>query len=146
MLKIADHEIDGATLLNLTERMVERLAPKMKTQCVLMNALEGLKKPVPEPIEMAVQLDDPDIENDADESLLRKTTHVDWPTTYTLPTFPPALKQSLVRKDPRLTVRERSGLKCALITCLFDQMTKYTWYVPMYSKRFFVKLSTFIII
>ncbi len=129
MLKITDHEIDGATLLNLTERM--------ETQCVLMNALEGLKKPVPEPIEMAVQLDDPDIENDADESLLRKTTHGDWPTTYTLPTFPPALKQSLVRKDPRLTVRERSGLKCALITCLFDQMTKYTWYVPMYSKRFF---------
>ena len=34
----------------------------MRTQCVLMSALEALKKhvPVPEPIEMSIQMDDPD--------------------------------------------------------------------------------------
>ena len=81
LLKIADHEIDGATLLrdNLTERMVEQLAPKMRTQCVLMNAIDALKKTVPGPIEMSIEMDDPnngDIEIDVDESPLTKTAHV----------------------------------------------------------------------
>ena len=90
---------------------------------------------MPGPIEMSIQMDDPDngdmqnVEIDVEESPLRKTAHGDWPTMYILPTFPPAVSQSLARKDPRLTGRERSGGKCALITCLFDQMTKYTWYV-----------------
>ena len=47
----------------------------MKTQCVLMSAIEALKKPVPEPIEMVIQLDASDIqnaENDTDECPLRK--------------------------------------------------------------------------
>ena len=90
---------------------------------------EALRKQVPEPIEMAIQLDGLDIENaenDVEESPLRKTAHGDWPTMYRLPTFPPAVRQSLACKDTRLTGRERSGGKCALITCLFDQMNKYT--------------------
>ena len=117
--------------------MVERLAPKMKTQCVLISDLEALKKPVPKPIQMPIETDDPDngdIEIDVDESPLRKTTHGDWPTMYRLPTFPPADTECLARKDPRLTGRERSGGKLALITRLFHQMTTYTWYV--YSKYF----------
>ena len=76
--------------------MVERLAPKMKTQCVLMSAIEALKKPMHEPNEMPIETDDPDngdIEIDVDESLLRKTTHGDWPTMYRLPTFTPAVTE-----------------------------------------------------
>ena len=78
--------------------MVERLAPKMKSQCLLMSAIEALKKPVPVPgpIEMSIETDDPDngdIEIDVDESPLRKTAHGDWPTMYRLPTFPPAVRQ-----------------------------------------------------
>ena len=107
----------------------------MKTQYVLMSAIEALKKTVPGPIEMSIEMDHPDngdmqkVDIDVEESPLRKAAHGDWPTMYRLPTFPPAVRQSLARKDPRLTGRERSGGKCSLITCLFDQMTKYTWYV-----------------
>ena len=78
----------------------------MKTQCVLMSALEALKKHVPEPIEMSIQMDDPDysdmqnIEIDVEESLMRKTAHSDWPTMYRLPTFTPAVTECLARKDP----------------------------------------------
>ena len=65
-----------------------------------MSAIEALKKPVPGPIEMPIEMDDPDngdmqnVEIDVDESPLRKTAHGDWPTMYRLPTFPPAVRQS----------------------------------------------------
>ena len=94
--------------------MVERLASKMKTQCVLMSALEALKKPVPEPIEMAIQMDNGDmqhIEIDVEESPLRKTAHGDWPTMYRLPTFTPVVTECLARKDPRLTGSQWQGEK-----------------------------------
>ena len=47
---IPEEEIDGATSVKLTERMVERLAPTMKKQCQLLEGIEALKKaevPVP---------------------------------------------------------------------------------------------------
>ena len=38
-----DNEIDGPTLLKVTERMSERLFPKMKDQVKFMSALDKLK-------------------------------------------------------------------------------------------------------
>ena len=58
---------------------------------MLMSAIEALKKTVPGPIEMSIQMVDPDngdmqnVEIDVEESLLRKTAHGDWPTMYILP-------------------------------------------------------------
>ena len=101
-----------------------------------MSVIEALKKTVTGPIEMSIQMDDPDngdtqnIGIDVEESPLRKTAHGDWPTMYRLPTFPPAVRQSLVRKDPRLTDRGRSGGPNT----------------PGMCKSFVVKLNGFIII
>ena len=93
---------------------------------------------------MSIQMNDPDngdmenVEIDEGRISVEKTAHGDWPTIYRLPTFPPAVTECLARKDPRLTGRERSGGKFALITCLFHQMNK----IYLYSKCFLLRRTT----
>ena len=136
---IPEEEIDGATSVKLTERMVERLAPTMKKQCQLLEGIEALKKAeVPVPTSPSGgTTPSTAAESDALEPVLsslsnlgvRKTSRGEWPVLYKLPDFPPAASASLAIKDVQLTSKERSNVKSALITCLFDQITRYTWYV-----------------
>ena len=111
--------------------MVERLAPTMQIQCKLIKALgllkasaaaENVQQPVP-----SWEDPQPSVSASSESAALRKTTHGEWPIIYKLPDFPPVVSDSLARKDKRLISKERSACKNALITCVFDQMTKYTW-------------------
>lgn len=48
-----EEEVDGNTLLKLTENMVEKLLPKMKLQVKFIELQKTLVVPVPQPIALA---------------------------------------------------------------------------------------------
>ncbi|XP_042617305.1 sterile alpha motif domain-containing protein 3-like [Cyprinus carpio] len=101
-----EQEIDGETLLGLTERMVQKLFPTMKQQVIFLKELERLKR----------------------SSSMEQKCCEPWPAVFSLPDFPPELNESLQRKDPSFKKKEKSHLRSLLIQVLFDSITKYTWY------------------
>ena len=120
--------------------MIERLAPTMREQVILLEEIERLKNqgkdctapaaPSPAPpcltSTSASTSAEPEPASTPHSLSFRTTTHGKWPLLYKLPDFPPTVVAALTRKDPGLTMRERSNVKSALVCCLFDQMSRYT--------------------
>lgn len=57
-------------------------------------------------------------------------SHVDWSLTYQLPAFPPAVANAL-SQSTSLSMNGKNSCRAALIQCLFDSMTVFTWYVTL---------------
>ncbi|KAI7812698.1 hypothetical protein IRJ41_007415 [Triplophysa rosa] len=88
-----EQQIDGETLLGLTERMVERLFPVMKHQVTFMKELNKLKK-----------------QEQCDPFIAQP-----WPAVYNLPVFPPELQAALQRKDPGFKKKDKSHIRALLM-------------------------------
>jgi len=52
-----------------------------------------------------------------------------WPTPYTLPAFPPALLLALTEKDASFKDNKKSAVRANLMQVLFDDVSRFTWYV-----------------
>ncbi|XP_026114886.1 sterile alpha motif domain-containing protein 3-like isoform X2 [Carassius auratus] len=116
-----EQQIDGETLLGLTERMVERLFPVMKHQVTFMKELNKLKNLETEVPQISCTRQEP-CENEG--SFVAQP----WPAVYNLPVFPPELQAALQRKDPGFKKKDKSHIRALLIQVLFDSITKHTWY------------------
>ncbi|XP_072557754.1 sterile alpha motif domain-containing protein 3-like isoform X2 [Paramormyrops kingsleyae] len=119
-----EQQIDGETLLGLTERMTEKLFPLMKQQVIFLKELEKLRNTSSLAQQTSPMLCDglpaePSSHQGAQES---------WPALYTLPVLPPELQEALQRKDPSFKKKDKSHVRSLLIQVLFDNITKYTWY------------------
>ena len=138
---ISEEDIDGQTLINLTESMIAKLAPTTKKQGQLIGAICKIKQPTPTSPSVPSSLpscsslvatppptpiDDTDKMQETQSSAVayRKTMHGQWPISYRLPDFSPTVAASLARKDPRLLAQHKSSAKSALVNSLFDQITK----------------------
>ncbi|XP_060779795.1 sterile alpha motif domain-containing protein 3-like [Neoarius graeffei] len=117
-----EQQIDGETLLGLTERMVEKLFPIMKHQVLFLKELEKLRST------SSAQKSNPTCDTLPVESNTHQQAHVSWPALYTLPVMPPELQEALHRKDPSFKKKDKSHLRALLIQVLFDHITTYTWY------------------
>ncbi|XP_058625556.1 uncharacterized protein LOC131536560 isoform X1 [Onychostoma macrolepis] len=118
-----EQEIDGETLLGLTERMVQKLFPTMKRQVIFLKELERLKG-------SSSMEQKPGVETSLEIQMHRAQQKCcePWPAVFSLPDFPPELNESLQRKDPSFKKKEKSHLRSLLIQVLFDSVTMYTWY------------------
>ncbi|XP_041863291.1 sterile alpha motif domain-containing protein 3-like isoform X2 [Melanotaenia boesemani] len=106
-----ENEIDGATLLGLSERMCERIFPKIKDQVRFMAILSTLKEKENE----FVPHDEPDVPAK--------------PTTGSFQLrFPQFLINSLNNKDPDLKSHQRNKAKNALVQALYDTLSLQTMY------------------
>ncbi|XP_073719581.1 sterile alpha motif domain-containing protein 3 isoform X3 [Misgurnus anguillicaudatus] len=117
-----DQQIDGETLLGLTERMVERLFPIMKHQVTFMKELNKLKN-----LETGTGTDVPQmscIQQEPCDPIVAQPC----PAVYNLPVFPPELQAALQRKDPSFKKKDKSHIRALLVQVLFDSITKHTWY------------------
>ncbi|XP_042617308.1 NAD(+) hydrolase SARM1-like [Cyprinus carpio] len=115
-----EQQIDGETLLGLTERMVERLFPVMKHQVTFMKELNKLKNLETEVPQISCTQQEP-CENEG--SFVAQP----WPAVYNLPVFPPELQAAFQRKDPGFKKKDKSHIRALLIQVLFDSITKHTW-------------------
>ena len=113
--------------------MLERLAPTMKMQCKLQEAIETLRKSEAQGAELIqVVIDNEPSASSSifiEDSLITQqaASNETWPLKYTLPAFPPVVTEALARKDKGFFHRERANVKINLINCLFDQICRYTW-------------------
>ncbi|XP_048085104.1 sterile alpha motif domain-containing protein 3-like [Alosa alosa] len=126
-----EQEIDGETLLGLTERMVEKLFPLMKSQVMFMKELNKLRnsqnsQSFPEQCEAGLLLEDHTPRSQQEPPAFYMTQP--WPAVFSLPTFPPELQAALQRKDPAFKRKDKSHIRALLIQVLFDNVTKHTWY------------------
>ncbi|KAL1022757.1 hypothetical protein UPYG_G00031920 [Umbra pygmaea] len=103
-----EQQIDGETLLGLTERMVERLFPVMKQQVTFMKELNKLKNLETEVPQLSCTQQEPQ-ENEG--SFVAQP----WPAVYNLPVFPPELQAALQRKDPGFKKKDKSHIRALLI-------------------------------
>ncbi|XP_063072346.1 sterile alpha motif domain-containing protein 3-like [Engraulis encrasicolus] len=118
-----EQEIDGETLLGLTERMIEKLFPVIKLQVLFMKELQHLKNSsTSEPVTAAP------CNGPCDQQGPLSHVTEPWPAVFCLPDFPPELKAALLRKDPAFKKKDKSHLRALLIQVLFDNITKHTWY------------------
>ncbi|XP_073671556.1 sterile alpha motif domain-containing protein 3-like [Paramisgurnus dabryanus] len=115
-----EQQIDGETLLGLTERMVERLFPLMKHQVTFMKELNKLKN-----LETGTEVHQRScIQQEPCDPIVAQP----WPAVYNLPVFPPELQAALQRKDPSFKKKDKSHIRALLVQVLFDSITKHTWY------------------
>ncbi|KAK7175612.1 hypothetical protein R3I93_002520 [Phoxinus phoxinus] len=94
----------------MTERMSERLFPKIKEQIKFMSALEDLKS-----------------HHDISEHEISQTTLV-VPHSSTAVRYPPFLMSALEKEDPQLKAPTKNKFKNALIQALFDHLSQKTMY------------------
>nr|XP_054588539.1 sterile alpha motif domain-containing protein 3-like [Nothobranchius furzeri] len=110
---IEENEIDGATLLGLSERMCERIFPKINDQVRFMAILSTLKAK-----EKNISLlhdEEPDVPENPTAGCFQLR-------------FPQFLVRSLNNKDPDLKSHQRNKLKNALIQALYDTLSVQTMY------------------
>ncbi|KAJ8009434.1 hypothetical protein DPEC_G00088830 [Dallia pectoralis] len=119
-----EQQIDGETLLGLTERMVEKLFPVMKHQVIFLRELEKLRNNS----SLAQQEGPVPCNPLPTESNTHQGAQQSWPALYSLPPLPPELQEALQRKDSSFKKKDKSHLRSLLIQVLFDNITKYTWY------------------
>ncbi|XP_076736415.1 uncharacterized protein LOC112430631 [Maylandia zebra] len=103
-----DNEIDGSTLLQMTERMSERLFPKVKDQVKFLSAVEKLK--------------------DGRQHKEKHTVSALQPMFNCKVQFPPAVLTALTNKDAALKSPTKNRLKNMLIQALFDHLSNETMY------------------
>lgn len=131
-LAITDEEIDGETLLNLTERMVERLFPTMKYQVLFRKRLDALIQHLTEElktVENPVQVkEEPcslsQISSTSTEPKPQGSPH---PGPYVLPYFPPLLAMELENNNKGFLEPGKSRLRSQLINILADDIANYEW-------------------
>nr|XP_055051239.1 sterile alpha motif domain-containing protein 3-like isoform X2 [Misgurnus anguillicaudatus] len=115
-----EQQIDGETVLGLTERMVERLFPIMKHQVTFMKELNKLKN-----LETGTEVPHMScIQQEPCDPIVAQPC----PAVYNLPVFPPELQAALQRKDPSFKKKDKSHIRALLVQVLFDSITKHTWY------------------
>ncbi|XP_042071585.1 sterile alpha motif domain-containing protein 3 [Haplochromis burtoni] len=103
-----DNEIDGSTFLQMTERMSERLFPKVKDQVKFLSAVEKLK--------------------DGRQHKEKHTVSALQPMFKCKAQFPPAVLTALTNKDAALKSPTKNRLKNMLIQALFDHLSNATMY------------------
>ncbi|KAL2089234.1 hypothetical protein ACEWY4_016133 [Coilia grayii] len=103
-----ENEVDGLTLTKMTERMSERMFPKIKDQVQFMAAVDKLKL------------------EDSHDTEVRKETPVTPVSSDVI--LPPFLKSALSSQDPQLKSPGKNKLKNALIQALFDNLSQKTMY------------------
>ncbi|XP_041959619.1 uncharacterized protein LOC121718612 isoform X2 [Alosa sapidissima] len=125
----SENEVDGLTLTKMTERMSERMFPKMKDQVQFMAALDKLKL------------------GDSHDAEVRAETPV-MPVSPVSPVsfdviLPPFLNSALSSQDPQFKSQGKNKLKNALIQALFDHLSQKTMY-PSHTQYVLTLRSTLI--
>ncbi|XP_071316449.1 uncharacterized protein [Trachinotus anak] len=105
--KFEENEIDGTTLLGLSERMCERIFPKIKDQVRFVKILSTLK------------------ETEMNEALPHEEPDVPGKPTigYFQLKFPQFLVNALNNEDPDLKSHQRNKCKNALVQALYDTLS-----------------------
>jgi hypothetical protein len=68
--------------------------------------------------------------NSAETSVVANMVDVTkWPARYQLPVFAPTIQSALNEKAPAFKNKGKSALRGHLINMLFDDISRYTWYV-----------------
>ncbi|XP_048099368.1 sterile alpha motif domain-containing protein 3-like [Alosa alosa] len=121
-----ENEVDGLTLTKMTERMSERMFPKMKDQVQFMAALDKLKL------------------GDSHDAEVRAETPVMPVSPVSSDVIlPPFLNSALSSQDPQFKSQGKNKLKNALIQALFDHLSQKTMY-PSHTQYVLTLRSTLI--
>ncbi|XP_059415798.1 sterile alpha motif domain-containing protein 3-like [Carassius carassius] len=108
-----EHEIDGATLAVISERMSERLIPVIRKQSLFLTQLEKLKS-------TPMSRENPPRNND------NSSQAQSGPDTSLV--FPTVLRMAIDRRDSDLKSASKTKLRSLLIQSLFDHLSKKTMY------------------
>nr|XP_055063318.1 sterile alpha motif domain-containing protein 3-like isoform X4 [Misgurnus anguillicaudatus] len=122
-----ENEIDGDTLINLTENMIAKIFPKMKDQVKFIRLQKQIKT------EMPTKTTYTSHETSSSCPVGAISTHyiarTGWPTNYQLPNFPMSIQKRLDEESGDFfSSTGRSKWRSKIIQALFDQMCAYTWY------------------
>ncbi|KAG5261562.1 hypothetical protein AALO_G00285690 [Alosa alosa] len=110
--------IDGETLLSLSERMIDKLLPLIKTQVQFTKLLDKLKGKS-HTVTVSSPQERPHFELNLNNSVY----------SFQLPAFPPLLRKKLSEESPDFhTPAYRSKWRSQIIQVLFDSICLYTWY------------------
>ncbi|XP_064473500.1 uncharacterized protein LOC135388107 isoform X1 [Ornithodoros turicata] len=111
--RFEDEDIDGETLINLSERMVERLLPNARLQVKLLKLIGTLTTDAREQIHDAPTVPEvhpsPGPETQSEDG---------WPDVYRLPGFPPDLAKKLQLKSNEFLSPKRNEARTTLVQCL----------------------------
>lgn len=113
-----DNEVDGPTLLKMTERMSERLFPKMKEQIHFMSAVEELK------FHGSTEHTSQTTQAVPHSSMATPVV----PQSSTAIRYPPFLLRAFEKEDALLKAPTKNKIKNALIQALFDHLSQTTMY------------------
>ncbi|XP_067314721.1 sterile alpha motif domain-containing protein 3-like [Pseudorasbora parva] len=122
-----EHEIDGATLAIISERMSERLIPVIRKQGLFLAQLEKLKS-------TPTSREHPPRSSDHSSQALSSQD-----TSLVIPTM---LRMAIDRRDSDLKSPSKTKLRALLIQTLFDHLSKKTMY-PSHLQ--YIELLSFVI-
>ncbi|KAF1376258.1 hypothetical protein PFLUV_G00208960 [Perca fluviatilis] len=108
-----EHEIDGATLAAISERMSERLIPVIRKQSLFLAQLEKLKT------NQTSREHPPRSSDDSSQAQSSPNTSL---------VFPTVLRMAIDRRDSDLKSASKTKLRTLLIQTLFDHLSKKSMY------------------